>query len=531
MRPYAVFVSLAATFGGFVWAFDATVISGVVPFLKQYFGLNGTQGDLKLGLGVSCLGWGVLGGTAISGLLSGRFGRKRILIVTAALLGVSAWMSALATSFPVFVASRVLGGIGVGGTILVAPAYIAEVSPSNSRASLGSLNQLMIVTGISASFFSNRFLLDAGQNNWRWMLGVGAIPAAAYFLLLFGVPESPRWLLGKGQEEKAREVLGRICGKQEGEAELRRIRESLAKGPAGHGLGGLLGRKMRWVIWIGVAIAFFQQITGISAVFYYLPSIFVQAGGSLDSAFWQAAVVGLVNLGMTLVALWLMDRIGRKPLLIIGVAGMAAAALTCSWAFDSATYQLTAKSYEMLQAGKVPPDFMADLKSAEGHVFATDKEFVADMEKRFGADQIKPYRDALAAAALNIRATVVFWAIIGFVASFAFSLGPAMGVLLTEIFPQECRGGAMSLVGFWNVAVSASVTFIFPWEWSHLGSAGTFLAYGLFALAALVFIVAGIPETRGKSLEELESILVRSPAKTCAGPSPATKRNRPLSIP
>jgi MFS family permease len=425
----------------------------------------------------------------------------------------------------------VLGGIAAGGTILVAPVYLAEVSPSNWRAGLVSLNQLTIVTGMAAAFFSNWFLLGAGENNWRWMLGVAAIPAAAYFLLLLAVPESPRWLLGKGQEEKAREALGKTCGEREQEAEWRRIGASLAKSAAGRGLGGRLEGKMRLLILSGLAIVLFQQITGVIAVLHYLPGILIQAGGSLDAAFAQTVVAGLASLGMTLAALWLMDRIGRKPLLILGAAGMAAAALTCSWAFHSSTYQLTAKSYEMLQAGKVPPDFMADLKSAEGPVFATDKEFVTDLVQRFGADRIKPYRDALAGAAFNLRATVVFWAIIAFVASFAFSLGPVMGVLLSEIFPAEGRRRAMGLAGFCNAAVGAGVIFIFPWELSHFGSAGTFLACGLFALAALVFIAAGLPETRGKSLEELEGIPVRPPAKTCAVPSLSSKKTRPLPIP
>src|SRR5262245_34136419 len=202
--PYSICIALVVALGGFVWGFDATVISGAVPFVQKYFHLQGDRGDFLLGLAVSCLGWGVLGGTAVAGFFSDRFGRKKVLIATAILFTGSALLSALTTNFSLFVLSRVVGGIAVGGAILIAPAYIAELSPPKLRGSMVSLNQLMIVLGISASFFSNYFLLSVGENNWRWMLGMDAVPAALYFFLLFAVPESPRWLFGKGKAEEAR---------------------------------------------------------------------------------------------------------------------------------------------------------------------------------------------------------------------------------------------------------------------------------------------------------------------------------------
>src|ERR1039457_5242098 len=508
---YMICVALIVAIGGFLLGFDATVISGTVPFIKNYFDLTGTSGDLKLGWAVSCLGWGALGGNAMAGLLSDRFGRKKILMLTAVLFAVSALLSATATQFSVFVLSRILAGVAVGGAILIAPVYIAEISPSKSRGSLVSFNQLMIVIGISASFFSNYFLLNLGDANWRWMLGVEAIPAVLYFFLLFAVPESPRWLFGKGQTERARVILTRACGGDSAEEELRNIRQSFAQKAAGVSLGGLFGRRMRFIMFIALAIAFFQQITGINAIFYYLPTIFVQAGGGINAAFRQAVLVGLVNLGMTFVAIWLVDRLGRKPLLVIGTTGMAVSLLMCSWAFHASSYQLTEKSFVVLQENKVPAGLIADLKNSEKNIFGTDKEFIADLEKKFGADQIKPYHDPLVTAGLNIRASLVLIAIIGFVASFAISLGPVMWVLLSEIFPNQYRGMAMSLAGFWNATVSASVTFIFPWELSHFGSAGTFLGYGLMAAAALLFLFSllFIPETKGKTLEELEGFLMR----------------------
>jgi MFS family permease len=508
-KAFTVSVALIVAVGGFLLGFDATVISGAVPFIKNYFSLTGPGGDWKLGLAVSCLGWGALGGNALAGFLSDAFGRKKILMLTAILFAVSALMSALTTNFSVFVLSRVLGGIAVGGAILIAPVYIAEISPSKLRGSLVSFNQLMIVTGISASFFSNYYLLRLGDNCWRWMLGVEAVPAALYFFLLWFVPESPRWLFLKGRENQALKIFTRVAGAEHAAEELRSVRQNAAEHVAGAGVGALFSRKMRFVMVIALTIAFFQQITGINAVFYYLPTIFTQAGGGTNAAFKQAIIVGLVNLGMTFVAIKWVDRLGRKPLLVIGTLGMSISLLTCAAAFHNSSYQLTEKSFAALISSKVPADVVADLQKLEPQVFANDQEFLAALDAKLGAERLAPYHDALGGAGLKIHASVVLYAIIGFVASFAISLGPVMWVLLSEIFPNAYRGAAISVVGFWNSVVSASVTFIFPWELSHFHAAGTFLGYGLLALAALLFVLLAIPETKGKSLEELEHLLVR----------------------
>jgi MFS family permease len=505
---FTVTVALIVAVGGFLLGFDATVISGAVPFIKKYFDLTGTSGDLKLGWAVSCLGWGALGGNALAGFLSDAFGRKKVLMLTAILFTVSALLSATTGNFTVFVLSRILGGIAVGGAILIAPVYIAEIAPSALRGSLVSFNQLMIVIGISASFFSNYFLLSLGDNCWRWMLGVEAIPAAFYFVLLFFVPESPRWLFAKGREDQALKIFTRVAGAEHAAEELRSIRQNAAEHVAGVGAGALFGRKLRFVMLIALTIAFFQQITGINAIFYYLPTIFSQAGGGTNAAFKQAVIVGLVNLGMTFVAIKWIDRLGRKPLLVIGAAGMTLSLLTCAGAFQNANYQLTGKSFAVLSDNKVPAELIGDLQKLEPAVFATDKEFLAALDAKLGADRLAAYHDSLTTAGLNIRASLVLFAIIGFVASFAISLGPVMWVLLSEIFPNAYRGAAISVVGFWNSVVSATVTMIFPWELSHFGAAGTFLGYGLLALAALVFVLTAIPETKGKTLEELEHILV-----------------------
>jgi len=449
-------VRIASTvaLGGFLVGFDATVISGAVPFLRDYFSLGGTSGSLKLGWAVSCLGWGAMAGNLGAGWLSDRFGRRSVLLLTAVLFLASSLAAALATGFPLFVAARICGGLAVGAAILTAPVYIAEIAPARSRGSLVSLNQLMIVIGISVSFFSNYFLLSLGAVSWRWMLGVDAVPAATYILLLLLVPESPRWLLSKGRKEAALAVLAGVHGSATAHRELELIQANLSTKSRYFGVRELLTGRLRRVMIFGFGIAFFQQATGINAIFYYLPTIFAQSGGGLSTSFAQSVFVGLVNVGMTFVAIWLIDRLGRKPLLCIGLTGATLSLLTISWAFHSATAPL---------GGDSPVS----------------------------------------------HANVVLIAIVGYVASFAISLGPVMWVMLSEIFPNEERAAAISVVGFWNSLVSASVTLLFPTEVAVWGPAGTFLAYGLLAAAGLVFVVMRAPETKGKTLEELEGILTR----------------------
>ncbi|HXS22153.1 MAG TPA: sugar porter family MFS transporter [Steroidobacteraceae bacterium] len=443
--PRSIRIALVAALGGFLLGFDATVISGAVPFIRDYFGLGGASGSLALGWAVSSLGWGAMAGNLGTGVLSDRYGRRSVLLMTAVLFLGSSLLAALAHSYAIFILARILGGLAVGAAILTAPMYIAEIAPADRRGLLVAINQLMIVIGISASFFSNDLILTVGAGSWRWMLGVEAIPALVFLALLTTVPESPRWLLARGRRPEALEVLRAVRGR-EADAELEKIETAPPATRAGS-WSAVFGRRMRFVMVFAAGLAFFQQITGINAVLYYLPTIFAQAGGGLASAFRQAAMVGAVNLAMTLVAMRWIDRLGRKPLLVLGTGGMAMALLAIGWAFRAGT------------GGAAVP--------------------VA-------------------------HPGIVLIAIVAFVACFAISLGPVTWVMVAEIFPNEQRALAISIVGFWNSLVSASVTLVFPWEIAHWGASGTFLAYGLFSVAALVFVLLLGPETRGKTLEEIE---------------------------
>lgn len=444
-------IALVAALGGFLLGFDAMVISGVVPFIRDYFGLGGAAKSLALGWAVSSLGWGAMLGNLCTGVLSDRYGRRSVLLLTAVLFFGSSLLAATAHSYLTFILARALAGLAVGAAILTAPMYIAEIAPAERRGLLVSSNQLMIVIGISAAFFSNDLLLPLGAASWRWMLGVEAIPALVFLALLTTVPESPRWLLARGRRGEALGVLQTVRGLG-AEEELGSIQQALATRRAGS-WSAVFGRKMRFVLVFTAGLAFFQQITGSNAVLYYLPTIFAQAGGGLESAFRRTAIVGAVNLAMTLVAMRWVDSLGRRPLLILGTSGMAAAALVAAWAF---------------------------------HAGGGSEAAVA-------------------------HPTIVLVAVMAYIASFAISLGPVTWVMMAELFPNAQRAFAVSIVGFGNALASAIVTLAFPWESAHWGLAGTLLGYGLLSVAALVFVLLLGPETRGKTLEEIErSFLGRS---------------------
>ena len=454
---YAIRVALTVALGGFLMGFDASVISGVVTFIEPEFGLT----KIELGWSVASLTLTATFAMMVSGPLSDRLGRRPVLKIAAVLFAISAVASAVAPSFIALVAARMLGGFGVGAALIIAPMYIAEIAPAAMRGRMVSFNQLNIVVGISAAFFTNYLILRLGQSdlawaealrlgewNWRWMLGVEALPAIFYFIALFAVPESPRWLLMNGKDEDARRVLEKVSDSAQAEADIEAVKASLHAEREYRSvplLRELFRPAMRLVLVIGVSVAILQQITGINAVFFYAPMIFEQSGIGTDASFMQAVLVGLVNLVFTVLAILFVDRLGRRPLLGAGLTGIAVCMLLLSYGFGS-----------------------------------------ADMNPK-----------------------IILVGILGFVASFAISLGPVMWVLFSELFPNRVRGLAISFVGLINSAVSFSVQLIFPWELENFGNSVTFLIYGLFAdRRPRSSSCACLPETKGKSLEELEAELV-----------------------
>lgn len=516
-HAYTAAVALTVAFGGFLMGFDASVISGVVGFIEPEFGLT----KLQVGWAVSCLTLTATLGMLISGPLSDRLGRKKVLLLSAVVYAVSAILSAVATTFSFLVVARMIGGFGVGASLILAPMYIAEIAPARLRGRMVSFNQFNIVIGISAAFFSNLMILKLGKSpadwaqslqfaahNWRWMLGIETLPAVLYFFSLLAVPESPRWLLMRGRTTEALAVMKRAMGAAEAETQLTRITASITaeadqqKAP----LVELFHPTLRRVLVIGLVVGIVQQITGINAVFFYAPMIFQQSGLGTDASFTQAVVVGLINVVFTVVAIGLVDKLGRKPLLVGGLTGIVISMLLLGGGFKSATYQLPAGELKDLPAHVTA----AQLTPLQDKVFPSDVAFKRALQETLGPAVAAAAEGDLIARAIHVNATLILVGILGFVASFAVSIGPVMWVLFSELFPNRVRGLAISFVGLVNSAVSFTVQLVFPWELANLGNALTFFLYGGFAAAGLIFVLLVLPETKGRTLEELEAALVRA---------------------
>lgn len=438
--PYIILLTSVAAFGGFLFGYDTAVIAGAIGYLQIKFNLS----PLMVGWAASSAIWGCVLGAMSAGYLSDRFGRRAVMVVTALFFAISAYGSAIANDLTMFIIMRLLGGIGVGAASMLCPMYISEIAPSNIRGRLVTFYQLAIVLGINIIYVINLKISQAGDEawnteyGWRYMLGSEVIPAAVFFVLLFFVPESPRWLAARSRDGKAMKILEKINGKKVSLEIFSEIAESL-KNEKGS-LSDLLDIKLRKPLVIGVVLALFSQITGINAIIYYAPEIFKSIGFGAESAFTQTIIIGLVNMIFTLVAIWLIDKTGRKRLLIWGVTGM----VIC--------------------------------------LFATGLCFY------FHFDQ-GPW-------------LLIF--ILGYIASFAVSLGPIPWVLMSEIFPTKIRGMAMSLATLVLWIGVVAITQLTPFFLKTFGGAVTFWIFMINAIIILIFTVKMIPETKGKTLEEIE---------------------------
>ena len=437
MNRHLLFATLVSALGSFLFGFDTAVISGTTKALTAVFALT----DATLGITVSVALWGTMVGAIFVGRPGDRWGRRAVLMVCGAAYLVSALGCALAGSWGALLAFRFLGGIAIGASSVMAPMYIAEISPARLRGRLVAVAQLNIVIGILVAFFSNYLLVGTGPDNWRWMFGVMAIPSAAFFGLLFVVPDSPRWLVRVNRAGEAAAVLTGV-GAQEVETEMRDIVRSLGEE---QGTVPLFQRKYRFAIWCALLLPVFGILSGINVIMYYAPMIFERAGASADAAMLEAVVVGITNLVFTVAAMFLIDRIGRRPLLMIGAAGMC-----------------------LSMAGAAVPYFDEHLLGG----------------------------NALAAC------------VVAFVAFFAFSVGAVIWVFLSEIFPNAVRARGQALATFVDWLVNALVGLLFPVALTAFGGGAVFLFFSLLEIPFFFFVLKIMPETKGKSLEELEKLIV-----------------------
>lgn len=509
----SIFVAFVVSLGGFLFGFDAGIISGVMSYAGPEFNLSDTQ----LGWAVSSPSFSAMFAMLVSGRLSDIYGRKKILIIVAFLYALSALLSAIASSYEMLYIARMIGGLAFGTALILAPTYIAEISTPESRGKLVSIQQLNIVLGFFGAFLSNYFFNKAftsgsstfltDENVWRWMLGVEFFPAIIYFALMFFVPKSPRWLFTHGKNEEATKVLVSMHGDLKAREEADSIINSLTNNQETEKvkLMDLFKPAFKFVLTVGLILGVLQQITGINAVYFYATSIFKQTGIGTDAAFASGILLSLTTVVFTIMAILLIDKMGRRPLLLFGIAGIAISLLLCAYGFNQATYEL--KSDDIVQLKNLD---QAKLESVVGKKFKNDIEFKNEMKFLLGNQVYAKNEGEILEAAISMNATLVLIGILGFIACFAFSLGPVMWVMLSELFPNMYRGLAIGLIGFVNSFVSWLVQQIFPWELSNLGNSMSFLIFGLIALLGFVVLLKILPETKGKSLEQIEKELIKA---------------------
>ncbi len=443
---YVCLLTTVAALGGLLFGYDTAVIAGAIGFLKREFIIGHYPerwvDDLE-GWAVSSVLVGCMIGAMLAGTLSDRFGRKKVLVLSAVLFAVSAIGSALPQNLSQFVAARMLGGFAVGMASMLSPLYIAEVSPAPIRGRLVSLNQITIISGMLVVSIVN-WLIASPENDawnvatgWRWMFASETLPALLFFALLFLVPESPRWLTKQGREDEAMSVLARVGGRQRAQLEIKEIHDAIAQESGS--IRELFRPGIRAALAVAVVLAVLQQVTGINAVLYYAPKIFESADVTPTQALLQTVALQVINMLLTVVAVVAVDRGGRKPLLLITSAAMGFSLLLL------------------------------------GGVFY-----------------------------LKLGAAWVFVFTLAYVGSFAVAMGPVVWVVLSEIFPTRIRGRAMGVatVSLWIACFAVSQTV--PRMFEDLGQPATFWIYAVMCAVSFVFVVLFVPETKGKTLEEIE---------------------------
>jgi sugar porter (SP) family MFS transporter len=436
------FVYLAAAFaglGGLLFGYDTGVISGAQLFFATDFSLSTFALEVMVAAGLA----GAAAGALIGGRLADQFGRRTLLIFTALIFAVGAVLCATAISTAMLFCGRVIVGVGIGLSSGTVPVYISEVSPPDARGWTVSLFQLAITFGILLAYLVDYAF--ANMHGWRWMFGLAVIPAAVFALGMLYLPESPRWLVRRGRRDSARAILSRVRDSSDVEAELEDIERSFQQSQQHGNWHDLLSPALRPALVVGIGLAVFQQVTGINTVIYYAPKIIQSAGiSSASGAILTTAGIGMVNVLMTIVSMRLIDRIGRRPLLLTGIAGMAVTLGVLGWAFHSAS----------------------------------------------------------PSGALSWLAVI---SIMVYVASFAISLGPIFWLLIAEIYPLKVRSSSEGLAATFNWGSNLLVSLTFLTLLEEIGATRTFWLYGLFAIGAWLFSYYLVPETKGHTLEEIEA--------------------------
>lgn len=448
-----------ATIGGFMFGYDSGVINGTQKGLESAFDL----GKLGIGINVGAILVGSSVGAFGAGRMADLIGRRGVMMLAAILFLASALLAGAAGSSAVFIFARIIGGLGVGAASVISPVYISEVTPAQVRGRLSSVQQVMIIAGLTGAFVANFILARyAGGSTaplwldmpaWRWMFWLQAIPAAIYLIALTAIPESPRYLVARGQDDRAHAVLTRLFGAEAATRKVAEIRRSLSADDHRPTLRDLIDKtsgKVRPIVWTGIGLAVFQQLVGINVVFYYGATLWEAVGFSEDNALQINILSGVLSIGACLGTIMLVDRIGRKPLLLIGSAGMAVTLAIVAYAFSTA------------------------ITGADGAV------------------SLPGNNGLIALIAANLY--VVF---------FNLSWGPIMWVMLGEMFPNQIRGSGLAVAGFAQWIANAAISVSFPALAVSPGLVLTYTGYALFAAISFVFVRAMVHETKGRELEDM----------------------------
>ncbi|ELW9330632.1 sugar porter family MFS transporter [Citrobacter freundii] len=468
---YVWTICLVAACGGLLFGYDWVVIGGAKPFYEAYFSITDPA---QSGWAMSSALVGCIFGALISGWCADKFGRKMPLILSAILFSASAWGTAVASNFDMFIVYRIVGGVGIGLASALSPLYIAEVSPAEKRGRFVAVNQLTIVIGVLAAQLINLMIAEPvatgatqqaiveswnGQTGWRWMFGTELVPAVIFLVLMFFVPESPRWLVKAGKADRARAMLQRIGSAEYAGQTLKEIEHTLQKDNHKVAWSTLLQPQIKPIVIIGMVLAVFQQWCGINVIFNYAQEIFASAGFDINGTLKSIVATGIINLVFTLAALPLVDKIGRRKLMLFGASGL------------TVIYVLIAGAY-----------------------------------------------------GLGIMGWPVLVLVLAAIAIYALTLAPVTWVLLSEIFPNRVRGLAMSLgtLALWIACFL--LTYTFPLLNASLGASGSFLLYGVICAMGFIYVLRNVPETKGVTLEALEEQLAAQHTKVCASTQPRSAR-------